>query len=265
MQRHTSRAEVRLLGRFEVWVDGHVTPERGWSRRAAATLVKLLAIAPGQRLHREQVIDILWPDETPALAAPKLHKAAHYARHAAGRLDAVVLRGDVVQLFPAAELTVDVVTFDTLSGHAIASGDPATAQAALDHYRGELLPDDRYEDWAAERRELLRLRHLNLLRLAGRWLEVSELEPGDEHAHVELMRHHIANGDAGAALLQYQRLARVLDRDLGVAPGSTARAFRDRIEDLVAELSELTRRQAVLLQMLADAGSTSGTVVMAGR
>ncbi len=265
MQRHTDRAEIRLLGRFEVSVDGHVTAERGWSRRVAAALVKMLALAPAQRLHREQVIDILWPDETPAVAAPRLHKAAHYARQAAGRLDAVVLRGDVVHLFPDAELTVDVVMFETLSGRAIAGGDAETARAALDHYRGELLPDDRYEDWAAERRELLRLRHLNLLRLAGRWLEVSELEPGDEHAHVELMRHHVANGDAGAALLQYERLARVLDRDLGVAPGSAARAFRDRIEEVIAELSELSRRQAVLLQLLADAGSASATVAMAGR
>ena len=32
---------------------------------------------------------------------------------------------------------------------------------------GELLPDDPYEKWASERRELLRLRHLSLLRVAN--------------------------------------------------------------------------------------------------
>jgi DNA-binding SARP family transcriptional activator len=263
MQRHTHRADIRLLGRFDVEVDGQPTPDRGWGRRMAAALVKVLALAPGQRMHREQVIDILWPDERPALAAPKLHKAAHYARQAAGRLDAVVLRGDIAQLFPAAELTIDVVAFDMLSGHAIATGDAATAQSALAAYGGELLPDDRYEDWAEERRELLRLRHLHLLRLAGRWLEVSELNPVDEHAHLELMHYHVANGDAAAALAQYERLARVLDRDLGVAPGAAARAVRDHLDELITELEEVTRRQAILLETLAAAGAAPARLLAA--
>jgi DNA-binding SARP family transcriptional activator len=262
MEGRTARVEITLLGRFEVSVDGTVTPERGWQRRTAAALVKVLALAPGQRLHREQVIDVLWPDEAPADAAPKLHKAAHFARRAAGRHDAVVLRNDIVQLFPNAELSVDALIFDELSRRAIAGQDPVAARTAIEHYPGELLPDDRYEEWAAERRELLHLRHLNLLRLAGHWLEVSELDPSDECAHVELMRDHAAHGDADTALVHYERLERVLDRELGVTPGPAARELRDdiasaalrppTIEDLVAELAELTRRQAILLQTLAE-------------
>src|SRR6266511_1790909 len=212
------RVTIRLLGGFEVRVDGTATPERGWSRRSAAALVKVLALAPGQRLHREQVIDILWPDHSLAEAAPKLHKAAHYARKAAGCNDAVVLRNDVVQLFPATELTVDVGVFDALSRRALADKDPTTARLAIDHYPGELLPNDRYDEWAAERRELLRLRHLHLLRLAGHWLELSERDPADE-------------GTVAAARCD---------------PPTAS------IEGLVAQLSELARRQATLLRALAD-------------
>jgi DNA-binding SARP family transcriptional activator len=268
MESRTERVVITLLGRFEVTVDGTATPERCWQRRSAAALVKVLALAPGHRLHREQVIDMLWPDEAPAEAAPKLHKAAHYARRAAGRHDTVVLRNDIVQLFPNAELIVDALLFDELSRRAIADRDPATARAAIEHYTGQLLPDDRYEEWAGERRELLRLRHLNLLRLAGQWLEVSELDPSDEVAHIELMRDHVANGDAGTALVHYERLERVLDRELGVTPGPEARELRDdiatvpsgpTIEDLVAELAELTRRQTILLQTLATAHSSLPT------
>jgi hypothetical protein len=99
------------------------------------------------------------------------------------------------------------------------------------------------------------------------------------------MRTHVAHGDTGAALLQYQRLERVLDRDLGVALGPAVRQLHERItatgastpdagprrqqrpevnvapmpsaaqhravDDLVAELTELTRRQTILLQTLA--------------
>jgi DNA-binding SARP family transcriptional activator len=259
----TQRVTIRLLGRFDVVVDGTPTPSDGWSRRTAAALVKVLALAPGQRLHREQVIDILWPDDSPAVAAPKLHKAAHYARQAAGRNDAIVLRGEVVHVFPGAELTVDVVEFDELSRQALADHDGATAAAALGHYGGELLPDDLYEDWAAERRELLRLRHLSLLRLAGRWQELSELDPTDEHAHIEVMRHHLAHGDPGSARRQYERLAQVVSSEVGSRPVSVS-PYGAAIEDLIAELTELTRRQATLLQALAAAGAEAAVCAAAG-
>ena len=166
------RVEIALLGRFEVMIDGQPVASRNWARRHAATLVKVLALTPGRRLHREQVVDMVWPGESLDVAAPKLHKAAHYARRATGQADAVVLRDDTVQLFPDAEVTVDAVEFDELSRRAIAAGDVELARRALDLYRGELCPQDRYEEWAEVRREPLRLRHLDLLRLNGRWEEL---------------------------------------------------------------------------------------------
>ena len=96
-------------------------------------------------------------------------------------------------------------------------------------YGGELLPEDRYEEWAEERREQLRLRHLDLLRLDGRWETVVELDPSDELAHLALMRRHAANGDRHAALRQFERMDRTLRRELGVAPGREALALRDRL------------------------------------
>ena len=50
---------LELLGGFRVTVDDHAVPDEAWRRRKAAGLVKLLALAPGRRLHREQVIDVL--------------------------------------------------------------------------------------------------------------------------------------------------------------------------------------------------------------
>ena len=62
----TSAAEVHvsLLGGFFVAVNGQPVPDR-WRLRKAQTLVKLLALAPGHRLHREVVVDRLWPDTEP--------------------------------------------------------------------------------------------------------------------------------------------------------------------------------------------------------
>ncbi len=53
---------VRLLGGFSVSVGERVVDEVAWRRRKAAALVKLLALAPGHRVHRGPITDLLWPD-----------------------------------------------------------------------------------------------------------------------------------------------------------------------------------------------------------
>jgi DNA-binding SARP family transcriptional activator len=135
---------IALLGRFEVTVDTIPVAASSWTRRHAAALVKVLAMAPARRLHREQVIDLLWPDDSIDEAVPKLHKAAHFARRAISVSNAVVLRGDNVLLCPEAETTVDVELFEDLAHRALAKEDFAIARQALSMYGGELLPQDRY-------------------------------------------------------------------------------------------------------------------------
>lgn len=79
-----STKRIRLLGRFAIETDNRSIDESAFARKQAASLVKILAMAPGRRLHREQVIDVLWPEATIDEAAPRLHKAASYARTAIG-------------------------------------------------------------------------------------------------------------------------------------------------------------------------------------
>lgn len=258
--------EIAVLGRFSVSINGIPTASRGWTRRNAAALVKILALTPGHRLHRERMMDLLWPDEAPERCAPRLHKAAHYARQTAGRQDAIVLRDDLVWLFPGADITVDALRFEQLARAAVADDDSLAAQQALEWYRGELLPEDRYEDWAADRRELLHLRQLDLLRVAGQWRELAEQDPTHEAAHIELIRRQLAAGDRFAALRQYQHLERLLDRELGVAPSEDAqRVWREatrldgeastssRVGQLLVELADLVTRQSAVLAELAAA------------
>src|SRR5690348_2327982 len=98
------RVQVRLLGRFEAVVDGRLVPARSWQRQSASRLVKLLALQPARRLHREQVIDALWPDVDLDTGGARLHSAAHYARTALGSPDGVVVAQGVVSVFPDAEV-----------------------------------------------------------------------------------------------------------------------------------------------------------------
>ncbi len=247
---------IRLLGEFEVQVDGTPVPSDAWTRRHAANLVKLLALAEGHRLHREQVIESLWPGLPVAEAAPRLHKAAHFARRALGRDDAVRLRNDVVLLLPTTDVVVDLEEFTGLGRRALAGEDPEVLEAALEAWTGPLLPEDRYDEWAREAREAESSLRLALLRHAHRWEDVLAEDPADEEAHLALTRDHLARGDERAALRQLDRLDQALLHELGTTPGPEAARLRARLEREEQAPSRAAGR--VPAQRDVPAGSTPG-------
>src|SRR3954470_19770832 len=219
---------VRLLGGFEVVVDGRAVHPQHWRRRSAAALVKLLALAPGRRMRREEVIDALWPNLLVDEAAPRLHKAAHYARTALGARDGIVLADDAVILLPAAEVRLDVADFE-------AAAEP---DAALDRYAGDLLPDDVYQRWTEEHRDRLRLRRLALLRETGRWATLVAADPLDEEAHLRLVREHIEGGRRAAALRRLRARAAFPASKLGTGLGAAAVALRAQALALPPEAAD---------------------------
>lgn len=204
------RLEVRLLGGFDAVVDSRPVPVDAWPQRRAIELVKLLALAPRHRMPRDEVLEALWPRLGADAAAANLHKAASYARRALGDRSAIVLRGGMVELAPDAEVTTDVERFE--------QGDDSA-------YRGELLPDDPYEQWALDARARLRARRLELMRAEGRWDEVLREDPADEEAHCGLMRQHMASGDRPAVARQFRLLRDALAR-LGTEPSEETLALQ---------------------------------------
>jgi predicted ATPase/DNA-binding SARP family transcriptional activator len=229
---------IRLLGAFEVTVDGRLIDAQSWRRRAAADLVKLLALQLNGRLRREQVIDALWPDLLVDEAAPKLHSAAHYARSALGSGQSVVLTGGTVALLPDVETTVDVDEFERAAEVARSEGGAEAARAATALYAGELLPDDLYLPWTEEPRERLRLRHLELLRAAGQLEDLVRADPLDEAARLALVREHVRAGRRREALLALDRMDEDFRRELGVQPGDAATKLREAAEGLPVEVLE---------------------------
>ncbi|RYP83515.1 hypothetical protein EKO23_18800 [Nocardioides guangzhouensis] len=226
------RVGIRLLGGFEVTVDGRAVPSAGWQRRPAAALVKLLALQAHGRLHREQVMDALWPDLLVDEAAPRLHKAAHFARSALGDRGGIVVDQGFLALFPGAELDVDVTAFERAAAAARRDGDRESARLAVAAYGGSLLPEDLYEPWTEERRESLRRQWLDLLPVAGHLEELVAADPLDEAAHLALVRDHVEAGRRQPALSALDRLTQVFAVELGTAPGPEAAELRRRAEGL---------------------------------
>jgi DNA-binding SARP family transcriptional activator/tetratricopeptide (TPR) repeat protein len=231
--------QVGLLGGFGVTRDDALVTQDAWGRRQAAQLVQLLALARDRRMHREQVIDALWPGLTWDAAAPRLHKAAHYARRALDDHEAVVLRHELVALFPGrSDVVVDVQEFSRCATVALQTGDEELAAEALRWYGGPLLPHDLYQPWTDEPRRAIRRQHLDLLRLLERWDDVLDDEPADEEAHLALTRARAAAGDVRGALVQLERLEQALHRELGASPSAEAVRLRTEFERSTPERRE---------------------------
>src|SRR5215204_2133742 len=236
--------EIHLLGEFATRIGGQLVPARVWRQRRAAAIVRLLALEPGHRLHREQLLDTLWPDLDPDSAANNLRGALHHARlglERAGAPPGVFLtrEGEQLVLGPRDQLVVDVESFGEAVNRAWHSADPAIAERAAELYAGDLLPDDPYEEWAAARREGLRASYLTVLtRQAGLHEERGDLhraiavherilltDPLDEAAHAGIIRLYAQTGNPQRALAHYARMQTLLDRELGTAPEPTTQAL----------------------------------------
>ena len=92
-------------------------------------------------------MEALWPTH-PAAAANNLHQVVHVARRALG-VGAVLLHEELLTL----SASVDVDDFEGAAKEARRVRSPGAYRAALSLYAGELLPENRYDDWASARRE----------------------------------------------------------------------------------------------------------------
>ena len=237
---------IRMLGGFSVSVGPRTIRQDEWRSKKATTLVRLLALAHGRRMHREQTIDILWPDLGKGAASNNLRQVLYGARRvldsSPGSRDRYLgLESEQLILCPEGQLWVDVEAFEDAAATARRSKDPASYRAAIELYAGDLLLEDRYEDWAEGRREALRQLYLALFNeLAGLYegreehaLAIEVLrkataeEPALEEAHASLMRLHALSGMPGSALAQYERLRDALQRGIGIRPTETTRRLRN--------------------------------------
>jgi DNA-binding SARP family transcriptional activator len=218
--------------------------DESWPRGKAKALIKLLALQPGRSLHREQVLDTLWPELTPENAAAQLRQNLYYLRSALRErgLEATLVISEGNRVTLASQITVDVDRFRATAEAAGANSDgPSAYIGALSLYTGGLLPDDLYEEWTLRpREELAGLRNRLLLKLARELIAAGRIEeailqlerlvaldPVSEEAQRELMRAYAVTGSRDKSLRQYQ-LLRALESDLGVAPSEeTETLFRE--------------------------------------
>lgn len=264
---------MRLLGGFRVERADARQTDFDWPRRSAKTLTKLLAAHPGHAMHREQIINILWSDVDVDSALNSLGKALHAARRALEpdlprRQDSAYLRtADSMLVLDTKHVIVDADMFERLAADAVRSGHAEAYRDALQAYEGELLPEDRYESWCAERRSVLAETHIRLLlgladvherygacnEAADRLREVLRHDPASEAVHRHLMRLYVRMGTPDQAVRQFHVCEQVLRQELDLAPQPETVALYDAIHE-----EKFSRRSPRSIDRVRERGLSRG-------
>lgn len=225
-QRATNRAtstsrHVITLGRFAVEVDGAEQPTSVWGSRLARQLLKRLVAARGWPVTRDELFDMLWPEEADrGVLGPRLSVQLSAVRRVLGYgilADRHTVRLDVE------EVSTDLENFYKTT-------DDAAVVAA---YTGEFLPEDRYDDWTAGPRDEARTRFVSAARrLAQRRRDsgdpliavtlgrrLLETDRYDDEAHRLVVECLTESGELGEARRSHQ-VWRETMAEIGVTIGS---------------------------------------------
>ena len=239
---------IQLCGRLKVDFEGrHVTPAlRG---RQGRVLLAYLVLNRGRSVSRDELIEAIWPETTPADPAAALRTQLSRLRSALGS-EAVAGR-DTVELRLPENTWIDIEAAERairVADSALKVGDWkdawAHAHIAL-NIAGRPFLAGFEAPWVEEvRRELeeLELRSREVISRAGIGLGGSELAgaersaraliraaPFRESGYLNLMRTLVASGNTAEALRTYDDLRKLLARELGSAPGTEIQSLHRRL------------------------------------
>ncbi len=232
---------VYTLGNFDTWRGSTLIPKNGWQRSKSRQLFQLLITYRDQPLEREQIFEYLWPgvvtdasERNFKAALSSLYRVLEPDRKA-GCDSAYIIRNDSSYVLrPEADLWLDTDIFlallknaDKLLVQSFQQAVPVLEQA-IRLYRGEYLPDTRYETWAAARREQLLVAYLQA---ADHLCELYLMDNNPEQA-IKLSQQILSEDNCWERA--YRHLMVAYDQ-LG-DHGQVARSYRRCVENLQSEL-----------------------------
>jgi DNA-binding SARP family transcriptional activator len=256
--------QIFMLGKFGLVANEQGIDVEKWKRRQAVTLVKFLAAHLGRPVHRERILDCLWPDVDEERGWGRLKVTMYYLRT---QLRAAGIGEDVIRTVGSAYLLrrdavwVDAEHFEKLAGEGRALQSKGRCDEALrcfDEalylYRGDYLEQDVYADWCAEERERLgEIRMDMLARKAechayrNEYAEALQVcrkglvqDPCRESLHCSLIHYLIILGKIDSALAQYRQCRNVLEREFGVEPMAETRQLYQQILERYHPESKIT-------------------------
>jgi len=244
------RIAINCLGSFELIRSGLLLGQSTWQRAAPRRLLQYLLLQ-NRPVHREEIIDVLWPDLEPHHGANQLRVALTHLRRMleperrARKPSSLLLTSGSTIAIARDRLDLDLDRFHRGLAQTSSSESPTRRDAlveAIGLYRGPLFADDPFEEWVQVVRNKVAQQYVEALGLLAeieenegrhqaavpRWLTAIEADPAAEHAYRGLIRCYLALGRVPDALRAFESCRQAL-ADLGAEPSSETLALRRSI------------------------------------
>lgn len=193
--------EIRCFGSFEILLRGRRLSPASFARRKALELLKILVLQSGTPIHRDQLVELLWPGVAHRRGANRLHgvvsalRSALESRRHKRASEYILCRDDHYLLNTGAPQSIDLHRFLELIATARNAqrqrAEPAALQAfeqAIELYRGELYADDGSNEYFEPHRARLRHAYLDAVRAVSR----GKLLSGQIDTAIPLLRAALA-------------------------------------------------------------------------
>jgi DNA-binding SARP family transcriptional activator len=249
---NTPVVHLTTLGLFAVQRDGTLVADAEFGRRKARTLLAVLLCAR-RAVHRDALIELLWPDLPERRGLAALHSTLHALRRTlepglgTGQCSSIVVAEGVsyrIALGPRATWDADIFLRTAEHAHREPEANRINAliqAAAL--YGGPLLPEWSSASWVRPLATEVEEAHRQLLAGAAdlmarsgqhaeaiaRYRLLLAIEPERESWHRALMETYVGAGERALALRQYQACRERMLDDLGVEPSRMTRDLHTRI------------------------------------
>ncbi len=206
-----------------------------WASVKPRELLLFLLCHPDGRT-REQVGLAFWPDASSEQVRNNFHVMLHRLRKTLGGADWVALANDHYAVDSRVTVDFDASRFerDVTAGLARLKrdGDTTLLEAALTLYGGDFLEHEVVGDWHLELRDRLRQKYVAALAALGelhmkqeRWADAADAwrrlvarDELDERAYRALMTCHARLGERSQVQQLYQRVERLLEKQLEAKP-----------------------------------------------
>ncbi|MFB6465256.1 BTAD domain-containing putative transcriptional regulator [Cytobacillus sp. Hz8] len=246
--------KIQTLGAFRVWLGDKEVEERDWQRGKAKELLQLFITKLGQFITKEDIFEILWPDQEEKSAARDLkvalnalNNALEPGRRARSAPFFIIREGSSYGINQQTSIELDTMMFTEWIQTGLEERNREKSivylKKGLELYKGDYLPERKYDDWCLSAREKFlvfflrgaeRLAQLSVgvedYNQAIYWCErIIEKDITWEEAYRLMMYCYYRKNNRPFALRWYQKCCEVLDAELGVKPLEPTRHMYEMI------------------------------------